>query len=208
MSVALRRVLDPPGAAAGERRFRIGLAVLALLALGWVAWSLIGLAGPRVAPRALVAADGWTASGDFAPAAPDSPQIAIDPSIVRDPAFRYWQAYAPDGRALRGQLVSAPFPPPRFLAVPYGGFPEEVAGNRIVLHCVSTGAEHPVSRIRMNDGRATSYLALPPEFCQGDIRLVASVDGKPPIGVGTPFAVSEASYLAETAMLPRALVVV
>jgi len=176
--------------------------VLGILAGGWSVF------GDMRTVRALVPEDGWSMSGAFSAEAAMSNAQQIPSELWSDPSFRYWQAWTADGSPAIGQIESAPFKSPSFVAIPYGGFPDEVPGNRIVLRCEASTAEIAVSRFRMNDLRATSYLYVPGSFCSGDIRLVASIDKKGFLAVGTPFEISAARYYAETGMFSRALVVV
>ncbi|MCX5515528.1 hypothetical protein [Kaistia algarum] len=136
-----------------------------------------------------------------------SNEQSIPSAFFLDPNFRFWQAIGDKAKPARGTVVSASFAAPGFLAVPYAGFPDEVIGNRIAIQCVASGDEFPVSRFRMNDQRATSFVQLPGEFCSGPVRVVASIDGSEFISVGTPFAISEAMYVGQTGIHSRAMVV-
>lgn len=182
--------------------------VIVVAALVWIAAGLWSLLPGSNAPRVLVGPDGWTTSGDFKLDAGMSDPLAIPHAFWSDPSFRFWQAIGTPERRPHGSVQSAPFDPPPYIAVPYAGFPDEVPGNRIEIRCVDGGATYPVSRFRMNDRRATSFIALPDGFCAGQVRVEAAVDGKEFISLGTPFAVSWAMYQAQTGMFARALAIV
>lgn len=194
-----------------RRSTRVGAlvgGVLALAALVWIAVGVWSLIPGSNAPRVLVGPDGWTATGDFKLDSGMSDPLTIPHAFWSDPSFRFWQAIGTPERRPHGSVQSAPFDPPPYIAVPYAGFPDEVPGNRIEIRCVDSGATYPVSRFRMNDRRAISFIALPDGFCAGQVRVEAAVDGKEFISLGTPFAVSWAMYQAKTGMFARALAIV
>lgn len=182
--------------------------VLVLAAVVWIAMGVWSLLAGSSAPRALVGPDGWTATGDFKLDSSGSDPLAIPHMFWSDASFRFWQAMGTPDRTAHGTIQSAPFDPPPFIAVPYAGFPDEVPGNRIDIRCVGSGATYPVSRFRMNDRRATSFVALPDGFCSGKALVEAAIDGKEFISLGTPFAISRATYEAQTGMFARALTIV
>ena len=83
---------------------------------------------------------------------------------------------------------------PDYVAVPYMGFPGELAGNRIVLRCELDGREMLVSSLRTNTQWATAFLRTA-GFCPGPARLIALVsDPNHYIGVAKPFEITATAY--------------
>jgi hypothetical protein len=180
-----------------------------------IAIGLVGLVfdislalGPFGPVRPLVGEDGWEQTAGFSR---DRLQLAfVDAprSIAQSPSLVTWRSWSPQTGGMTGELRTAPFLLPDYLAVPYAGFPGEAPGNRIVLRCELDGREMPVASLRTNAQWATVFLRTA-GFCSGSARLIASVsDSRFYIAVATPFAVTAAAYHANTQFGPRALVVI
>lgn len=184
-------------------------------ALGGLVWAglvalLAGLAMTVGQPGAvpLVQPDGWTERGTFPKIIDTFNPLEIPEFLSTSPGMMRWWSWTPKGGAA-GSITSPPFSPPRFIAVPHHGFPGDTPRSRVVLRCVTSGAELQISRLRTNIQWATTFLEVPRTFCAGDVVVEASAD-RPQfiVGVGTPFAVSSAVYHAHAAFPARALVVV
>ena len=145
--------------------------------------------------------------GFFANARADETEVPR--GALRSPAFELWRPWSPKELGTIGVIASAPFTLPGYIAVPHYGFPGEVPGNRVFFRCLGDGRELDVATARTNTQWATEYLRVPPGFCTGPAKLVATTaTTRFVVGVGTPLTVSAAAYYAQTAFPPRALVVV
>ena len=171
---------------------------------------------PKFAP--LISKDGWERIDGFISIPfPISP-TEVPLQVLQSPALMRW--FSSTNIA---ELSTAPIVLPDYIAIPYIGFPGEVAGNRLFLRCEADGHEMTVASLRSPPDWATAFLHTA-GFCSGPARLIATVvdprfparanTDKPTslfdaffIGVATPFAVSGAIYRANTHFGPRALVV-
>ena len=185
--------------------------VVSLLLVGAVAVAvgLLSTIAARAEFRPLVPKAGWSVTGQFPrfPILASPLEVPTDALAVDDLVL--WRSWNPETQGTQGTVTSAPFMAPAYLAVPHLGFPGEVPGNRVFLRCSANGAEMEVARLRTNTGWATAFIKMPSTFCAAPVVLVATAAGHSQfyVGVGTPFAISAATYRAQVGYAPRALVV-
>ena len=190
---------------ARERWLTIPLAAVLLLSV--LAGLLLILWPKGSEPVPLVAADAWRSDGSFfrVPAGEVSP---LDVPQQQGGAIEFWRSWSPEGSGAIGGIHTLPFPPKRFLAIPFYGFPAEVPGNRIFLQCRQTGGRLEVAGLRTNDKWGTAYLEVPKAFCLGPVELIAlNASTKTYVGVGTPLAIRASLFYARTTVFPRLWVV-
>jgi hypothetical protein len=162
---------------------------------------------PKDGGAPLVGASDWKIEGRFFRVDPEAVSL-FDVPRPADGRIDFWRSWSPETLGTVGTIRSAPFPPPRYVAVPFYGFPAEVPGNRIFLRCVSTGREREIATLRTNDRWAMAYLTIERTFCPGSIELVAcNADPHVYVGVGTPLAIGAAAFYAHASFLPRLSVV-
>jgi hypothetical protein len=156
----------------------------------------------------LVGEDGWEQTAGFSRDRLPITPLEAPSNIAQSSSLVTWRSWSSQTGTMSGELRTAPFALPDYVAVPYAGFPGEAPGNRIVLRCELDGREMPVASLRTNAQWATVFLHTA-GFCSGPARLIASVsDSRFYIAVATPFAVTAAAYHANTQFGPRALVVI
>lgn len=163
-------------------------------------------------PEPLVSAVGWTAPGDIRPLRMAVSNVPQEMQSHRK--FSLWTTWTALG-TVKGVITSPPFKASRYLAVPFQiggerGYPDS---DRVVLHCNSSGAEIPIATSQSFGGFGewnVAYIQVPSAFCASDVQIIASSNAARPdlyVGVGTPFSVSRALYLAHSGFGAKALVV-
>jgi hypothetical protein len=160
---------------------------------------------PKGRVMALVSEQGWSQREHFFSGVLPT-GIEIPRRLLNAPALRLWESWSPQTLAMRGSIVSDPFNPHPYLAIPFFGFPGELAGNTILLRCLPNQAVLQVANIRTNTQWGTAYLHVPDSFCPGQIRLEAhAASDHDYVGVGTPFKISAAAYYAAKGFPVRGL---
>jgi hypothetical protein len=160
----------------------------------------------------LVSTVGWTTPGNLGPLQMVISDLYIPREIQSDPKFSLWSTWTPSG-AVNGVITSPPFKASRYLAVPFEiggprGYPDS---DRVTLRCSASGAEIPIATGQSLGGEwNVAYIQVPLAFCESDVQIVASSNAARPdsyVGVGTPFSVARALYLAHSGFGTKALVV-
>jgi hypothetical protein len=166
-------------------------------------------------PEPLVSTEGWTAPGKIRPLQMAVSNLYVPQEMQSHPKFSLWSTWTPLGTA-KGVITSAPFKASRYLAVPFQiggerGYPDS---DRVTLRCNASGAEIPIATSQSFGGFGEwniAYIQVPLGFCASDVQIVASSNAARAdsyVGVGTPFSVSRALYLAHSGFGAKALVVV
>jgi hypothetical protein len=178
-------------------------AVVAILELGQIG-----------SPEPLVSTEGWTAPGEIRPLQMAISNLLIPHEMQSHPKFSLWTTWTPSGAA-KGVITSPPFRASQYLAVPFqiGGERGYPYSDRVTLRCNTSGAEIPVSTSQSFGGFGewnVAYIEVPLAFCGSDVQVVASSNAAHShsyVGIGTPFSVSRALYLAHSGFGAKALVV-
>jgi hypothetical protein len=172
-------------------------AVIAILELGQIG-----------TPEPLVSTEGWTAPGKIRPL--QFVVSNIPQEMQSDPKFSLWSTWTTLG-TVKGDITSPPFKASRYLAVPFRiggerGYPDS---DRVILRCNASGGEVPIATGQSFDEWNVAYIQVPSAFCGSDVQIVASSNAAPDsnVGVGTPFSISRALYLAHSGFGAKALVV-
>src|SRR6516164_4022302 len=166
-------------------------------------------------PEPLVSTEGWTAPDKISPLQMAVSHLYIPQEMQSHPKFSLWTTWTPSGAA-KGVITSPPFRASQYLAVPFQiggerGYPDS---DRVTLRCNTSGAEIPVSASQSFGGIGewnVAYIQVPSAFCGSDVQIIASSNAAHAdysyVGVGTPFSVSRALYLAHSGFGAKALVV-
>jgi len=166
-------------------------------------------------PEPLVSTEGWTAPDKISPLQMAVSHLYIPQEMQSHPKFSLWTTWTPSGAA-KGVITSPPFRASQYLAVPFQiggerGYPDS---DRVTLRCNASGAEIPVSASQSFGGIGewnVAYIQVPLAFCGSDVQIIASSNAAHAdysyVGVGTPFSVSRALYLAHSGFGAKALVV-
>lgn len=164
---------------------------------------------PKQAPQPLVQKSNWSIEGQFFPIPVNMiSHIEVPTEMLRDPSLSLWRSWSPETNGMIGRIKTAAFSPPRYIAIPFHGFPGEYFGSRIFLRCISSDAEIEVAIARTNTQWAMAYLKLPETFCTSDVELIAAnANTRSYVGLGTPFSIDILFYLAHTTVFPTLFVV-
>ena len=182
--------------------------ITSLLALG-VCLGLILSFLPKISPVSLISQHDWRIEGLFFQTPLETAgKLDVPKEILNDKNLLLWRSWSPATRSTAGTLRTVPFELPRFLAVPFYGFPKEQPGNRIFLRCLATDANMDVAVSRTNTQWAVAYLRVPAGFCPGKAELLATAKPNFYVGVGTPFAIDAARFYANTTIFPKLVIVV
>ena len=166
-------------------------------------------------PEPLVSTEGWTAPGKIRPLQMAVSNLSVPQEMQSHPKFSLWSTWTPLGPA-KGVITSPPFKASWYLAVPFqiGGVRGYPDSDRVTLRCNASGAELPIATSQSFSGFGEwniAYVQVPLGFCGTDVQIVASSNAARSdsyVGVGTPFSVSRALYLAHSGFGAKALVVV
>jgi hypothetical protein len=180
-----------------------------LLFLLAVIAGVILLALPKGNPLALVKKPDWSANEAFFLFPPSFvSRLELPSKITSDPNLALWRSWSPETQATIGTIATTAFDPPRYMAIPFVGFPNEVPGNRVFIRCVDTHKTLDVAVHRTTNQWQIAYLRIPSRFCLGKVQAVANAVSKSfELGIGTPFAIDAVSYLTNTTFFPRFVVI-
>lgn len=180
----------------------------ALLVLSVCLGMLLAL-WPKAQPVPLIDRDGWR-NGEQSSQFPleQASKIDVPEDILSDKRLVLWRLWSPKTGTIVGTIRTVPFALPRFLAVPFYGFPRERPESRIYLRCLDTNALMDVATVRTNNQWAVAYLRIPSNFCSGKAELVATAASQFYVGVGTPFAIDAARFYAHSTVFPKLGIVV
>src|SRR5471030_1714471 len=139
---------------------------------------LLASLGSVSPPTALVKSTGWKVSGAFTKLSESVDSMQVPRGLSSDSNFMMFRSWTPAGGA-KGQVESAPFMPPRYLAVPYirGDLRVFDEPDEIKLTCTASSAEMIVSSAPTFDEWVIAYLEIPATFCDSSVCLIASARG-------------------------------
>lgn len=168
--------------------------------------------GPIGKPESLVSAAGWKVTGDLPRMNSPVPDLQIPREMQSVPGFGLWRTWTQTG-TVKGTISSPPFRAPEYLAVPFliGGFRGYPDSDRVVLRCPALESELTVASGQSFDEWNVAYVSIPEGFCASTVQVVGISNAADPgayVGVGTPFSVSRAIYLAHAGFGLKAVTVV
>ncbi|MCA8976467.1 MAG: hypothetical protein KDC98_17235, partial [Planctomycetes bacterium] len=165
----------------------------------WLAGLILGaviLVLPEPDKNVLIADDPWeAASGFFHNAEPGLSEVSAE--ISRE-AVCYQRSWEPQHGASTGYARTRPFRLPRFVAIPYAGYPSE-SGITLCLERRDSGERLRIARGNAHENWVERTLWLPGDWVGAEARLVAESSSKVfYIAVGTPHSSSLSAWLKES----------
>jgi hypothetical protein len=166
----------------------------------WVCAVFVGLLIlliPEARKAVLVSGEGWDVSGAFFQN--DRPrEREVSRKILNDPRSRFWRSWSLKTKAAKGRVSSPPFYAPRFLAIPYVGYPN-ADKIELFLECTGNGQRRDIAFGAAHEDWVERTLWLPTNWCPSTAQVVAvSESTRKYIGVGSPVRSSFLSWLKES----------
>ena len=158
---------------------------------------LIILFIPEPIKRPLVLSGGWQLDGVFSEGFRPRPGD-VSAAIVNHPESRFLSSLTAVSAPATGTIRSRPFIAPAYIAIPYGGYPDERDVD-LSLECLGSGQRIRVARGNAHEVWVERTVRLGRQWCRTPVRIVASsTSNRHWVAVGTPFSSSRVAWLKES----------